>query len=107
MQLIEQAFQLMSRADRAGVPIARLGLIVVLLWIGSLKMVKYEAEGIVPFVANSPTMNFFYAYHAPEYKKHMNREGELVPANQEWHQANHTYGYAYGLGAVIVAYGLL
>jgi uncharacterized membrane protein YkgB len=89
------------------VSIARLGLIVVLLWIGGLKMVKYEAEGIVPFVANSPTMSFLYTYDAPEYKQHMNREGELVPANQEWHEANNTYVFAYGLGAVIVAYGLL
>ena len=107
MHLVERAFLLMSRADRAGVGIARLGLIVVLLWIGGLKAVKYEAEGIVPFVANSPTMNFFYEYDAPEYKKHMNREGELVPANQEWHKANNTYVFAYGLGSVIVAYGLL
>jgi reactive chlorine resistance protein C len=107
MQLFERAFLLMSRADRLGVVIARLGLIVVLLWIGGLKVVKYEAEGIVPFVANSPTMNFFYTYDAPEYKKHMNREGELVPANQEWHKSNNTYVFAYGLGAVIVAYGLL
>ena len=107
MQLVEKAFLLMSRSDRVGVGLARLGLIVVLLWIGGLKVVKYEAEGIVPFVANSPAMNFFYTYDAPEYKKHMNREGELVLVNQEWHEANNTYVFAYGLGAVIVAYGLL
>jgi uncharacterized membrane protein YkgB len=107
MQLVERAFLLMSRADRVGVGTARVGLIVVLLWIGGLKVVKYEAEGIVPFVANSPTMNFFYTYDVPEYKKHMNREGELVPANQEWHEANNTYVFAYGLGAVIMGYGLL
>ncbi len=107
MQLIERTFLLMSRADRLGIAVTRLGLIVVLLWIGGLKVAKYEAEGIVPFVANSPTMNFFYTYDAPEYKKHMNREGELVPANQAWHESNNTYVFAYGLGAVIVAYGLL
>lgn len=33
--------------------------------------------------------------------------GELVPAYQAWHEANNTYGFAYGLGAVIVIYGLL
>lgn len=97
----------MARADRLGIAVTRIGLIVVLLWIGGLKAFKYEAEGIVPFVANSPTMNFFYAYAAPEYKKHMNREGELVPANQAWHEANHTYTFAYGLGALIVSYGVL
>jgi reactive chlorine resistance protein C len=77
------------------------------LWIGGLKVAKYEAEGIVPFVANSPTMNFFYTNEAPEYRKYMNREGELVPANQAWHEANNTYVFACGLGAVIVLYGLL
>jgi uncharacterized membrane protein YkgB len=107
MHLVQRALLLMARADRLGVSITRLGLIVVLLWIGGLKVAKYEAEGIVPFVANSPTMNFFYTYDAPEYKKHMNREGELVPANQAWHEANNTYLFAYGLGAVIVGYGLL
>ena len=107
MHLVQKALLLMARADRLGISITRLGLIVVLLWIGGLKVAKYEAEGIVPFVANSPTMNFFYTYDVPEYKKHMNREGELVPANQAWHEVNNTYVFAYGLGAVIVGYGLL
>ena len=40
--------------------VTRVGLIVVLLWIGGLKAFPYEADGIVPFVANSPTMSFFY-----------------------------------------------
>lgn len=107
MHLVQQVFRLMSQMDRMGVTVTRLGLIVVLLWIGGLKVAKYEAEGIVPFVANSPTMNFFYTYDPPEYRKHMNREGELVPANQSWHEANNTYTFAYGLGGVIVLYGLL
>jgi uncharacterized membrane protein YkgB len=107
MGVIQRAFVVMAGADRLGITVARLGLIVVLLWIGGLKIAKYEAEGIVPFVANSPTMNFFYTFDAPEYRKHMNREGELVPANQAWHEANNTYVFAYGLGAVIVGYGLL
>ena len=107
MERTRRVFEIMASADRVGIAITRLGLIVVLLWIGGLKAAGYEAEGIVPFVANSPTMNFFYAYDAPEYKKHMNREGELVPANQAWHQANNSYVFAYGLGSVIVAYGLM
>ena len=100
-------FEAAARTDRFGVAVTRAGLIVVLLWIGGLKVYRYEAEGIVPFVANSPFMKFFYAYPAPEYKKHMNKEGELVPANREWHERNHTYVFAYGLGSVIVLYGLL
>jgi uncharacterized membrane protein YkgB len=107
MHRVRHAFEVMARLDRLGIRVTRLGLIVVLLWIGGLKVAQYEAEGIVPFVANSPTMNFFYTYASPEYRKHMNKEGEMVPANQAWHEANYTYLFAYGLGAVIVGYGLL
>jgi uncharacterized membrane protein YkgB len=84
-----------------------LGLIIVLVWIGSLKSARYEADGIVPFVANSPFMSFFYAHPAPEYRQYMNKEGELAPANHEWNESNHTYSFAYGLGAVIVGLGLM
>jgi reactive chlorine resistance protein C len=100
-------FEAAARTDRFGVAVTRVGLIIVLLWIGGLKVYHYEADGIVPFVANSPFMKFFYAYPAPEYRKHMNKEGELVPANREWHERNHTYVFAYGLGSLIVVYGLL
>jgi len=87
--------------------VTRLGLVVVLLWIGGLKIYKYEADGIVPFVANSPLMSFLYKHPAPEYKTHMNAEGQLVPANRQWHEDNGTYAFSYGLGAVIVLYGLM
>jgi len=100
-------FELAARADRPGIAMTRLGLIVVLLWIGGLKAFRYEADGIVPFVANSPVMSFFYKHPAPEYKEHMNAEGKLVPANRAWHEENRTYAFSYGLGAVIVLYGLL
>jgi reactive chlorine resistance protein C len=80
---------------------------VVLVWIGGLKAFRYEAEGIVPFVANSPFMSFFYRQPVGEYRQHMNREGGLVPTNRQWHERNGTYGFAYGLGAVIVAYGVM
>jgi uncharacterized membrane protein YkgB len=99
-------FELASRMDKVGVAVTRVGLIVVLLWIGGLKAFRYEADGIVPFVANSPAMSFFYA-DPGNYKAHMNPEGALVPANRSWHEANRTYLFAYGLGAVIVLYGLL
>ena len=107
MTRFNQFVVLASRADRLGVAVTRLGLVVVLLWIGGQKVTRFEADGIVPFVANSPFMSFFYAHPAPEYRQHMNREGEVVPANRAWHESNHTYEFAYGLGAVIVAYGLM
>jgi reactive chlorine resistance protein C len=72
------------------------GLVVVLVWIGGLKAFAYEDEGIVPFVANSPLMSFFYHQPAGEYRQHMNPAGELVPANREWHERNGTYVFAYG-----------
>jgi reactive chlorine resistance protein C len=37
----------------------------------------------------------------------MNAEGALVPANVQWHEENRTYTFAYGLGAIIVLFGLL
>jgi uncharacterized membrane protein YkgB len=100
-------FELAAGLDRVGITVTRIGLIIVLLWIGGLKVFAYEDEGIVPFVANSPLMNFFYHAPAGEYHQHMNREGELVPANREWHQHNGTYLFAYGLGSAIVAFGLM
>jgi uncharacterized membrane protein YkgB len=107
MNIFASFFETAAKMDRLGVTVARIGLIIVLLWIGGLKVFKYEADGIVPFVANSPTMSFFYKYPAPEYKAHMNAEGQLVPANRAWHHENRTYLFSYGLGAVIVGYGLL
>ena len=74
-------FEAAARLDKVGVTLTRVGLVVVLVWIGGLKAYRYEDEGIVPFVANSPFMSFFYA-DPGHYKAHMNREGELVPANR-------------------------
>lgn len=99
-------FELAARMDNVGVTVTRIGLIVVLLWIGGLKAFRYEADGIVPFVANSPFMSFFYA-DGDNYKPHMNPEGVLNTENRAWHEVNRTYEFAYGLGAVIVLYGLL
>ena len=104
---IKRLFETGARADRAGIFVIRIGLVVVLVWIGCLKAFRYEDEGIVPFVANSPLMSFFYQQPAGEYRKHMNREGELVPANREWHERNGTYLFAYCLGSVIVIFGLM
>ena len=107
MNTVLKLFETAARADRASIVVARIGLVVVLVWIGGLKAFRYEDEGIVPFVANSPFMSFFYKAPAGEYRQHMNRQGELVPANREWHERNGTYPFAYGLGAVIVAFGVM
>jgi reactive chlorine resistance protein C len=107
MNAIDRLVESASRLDRAGIVVTRIGLVVVLVWIGGLKVFHYEDEGIVPFVANSPLMNFVYRQPAGDYKHYMNREGELKPANREWHERNGTYRFAYALGSVIVAFGVM
>ncbi len=101
-KLLESAASL----DRWAVPVLRLGLILVLLWIGGLKAFPYEADGIIPFVANSPFMSFLIGQ--PEhYAAHMNPEGVLNELNRAWHTQNGTYLFSYGLGIVIVSFGLM
>lgn len=95
-----------ARLDRVGFGTLRLGLIVVLCWIGGLKAARYEAEGIVPFVANSPLMSVFYNHPAPEYRE-PNQAGRLNVENPQWNETNGTYTISYGLGCVIVGFGLL
>lgn len=95
-----------AKLDRVAMGMLRAGLVIVLVWIGGLKFVDYEAEGIVPLVANSPLMSFLY--HRPaEYRTHMNKEGELNPEHRAWHRENGTYTFSHGLGVVIVSIGLL
>jgi reactive chlorine resistance protein C len=96
-----------SRLDRIGMGLLRLGLVIVLVWIGGLKFAKYEAEGIVPLVSQSPLMSFFYRDPAPEYRQYMNREGELNAAHRAWHESNGTYSFSSRLGIVIILIGLL
>ncbi|ATP56553.1 hypothetical protein CPT03_08740 [Pedobacter ginsengisoli] len=95
-----------ANLDQLGKNAIRFGIVVVFLWIGGLKFFTYEADGVVPFVANSPFMSFFYN-HPDEYKDHMNKEGDLIPANHQWHIANNTYGFSAGLGVFLITLGLL
>lgn len=89
-----------------------------MVWIGGLKAFQYEADGIVPFVINSPFMSFFYqnigntavndkSETVAEYTLHKNPEAKMVQKNIEWHQSNGTYLFSYGLGTVIVIIGIL
>jgi reactive chlorine resistance protein C len=105
--LLQRLYGAAAGLDRIGMGLLRLGLVVVLVWIGGLKFAKYEADGIVPLVANSPMMSFFYHHPAPEYRTHMNKEGELNVAHRQWNETNGTYPFSYGLGIVIVSLGIL
>ncbi|HWK56817.1 MAG TPA: DUF417 family protein [Parapedobacter sp.] len=95
------------RGQRGFIHFVRIAIFIVMAWIGGLKVFQYEADGIVPFVANSPFMSFFYSKEAPEYQQYKNPEGKTVAKHIEWHQANNTYVFSYGLGTVIVIIGLL
>jgi reactive chlorine resistance protein C len=107
MSIMHRLLTLAARADRVGMGLLRAALVVVLLWIGALKAAPYEADGIVPFVANSPVMSFFYERPAPEYRSHIGKEGAFNQEDRAWHEANGTYRVAHALGAVIVLLGLL
>jgi uncharacterized membrane protein YkgB len=105
--VVRSFYERAAKLDRVGMGLLRLGLVIVLCWIGGLKFADYEAEGIVPLVANSPLMDFFYHHPAPEYRQYMNKEGEVIPAHQQWHESNWTYSFSHGLGVVIVLIGVL
>jgi reactive chlorine resistance protein C len=105
--LVKRLYGGAASLDRIGMGLMRFALVLVLVWIGGLKFAKYEADGIVPLVANSPMMSFFYHHPAPEYRTHMNKEGELNVAHRQWNESNGTYPVSYALGIVIVSIGLL
>lgn len=94
-------------SQRLGLGMLRVAILIIFVWIGGLKFWNYEAEGIVPFVANSPFMSFFYKERAPEYKDYKLREGEFDTAKHEWHEKNNTYGFSHGLGLLIMSIGIL
>lgn len=98
--------------------ILRISICIVMIWIGGLKAFQYEADGIVPLVANSPFMSFFYkdaskvvvnkdGKKVAAYTLHKNMEGATVAKNIKWHEQNGTYTFSYLLGSVIVTIGLL
>jgi len=98
--------KLLAESQTIAIQFLRISVFIVMAWIGGLKAFQYEADGIVPFVANSPIMNFLYA-HPKEYASHKNKEGEVVPKNIAWNKSNGTYAFASVLGAVIVLIGFL
>jgi uncharacterized membrane protein YkgB len=104
---IRRIYSIAAALDRVGMAFLRFGLVVVLLRIGGLKFAKYEADSIVPLVANSPLMSFFYRRPAPKYRGYMNQEGKLDPAHRQWHETNGTYPFSKGLGLVIISIGVL
>jgi uncharacterized membrane protein YkgB len=96
----------LGTSEKCGFNLMRIAIAIVFLWIGAIKFTPYEADSITPFVANNPALA--HLYRAPEqYKAHLTREGELVPAQREWQQNNHTYSFSDGLGTFEIFIGLL
>ena len=105
--LLTSALEVAASTQKLGIHLIRVAILIIFVWIGGLKFWNYEAEGIVPFVANSPFMNFFYTKSAPEYKQYKLKEGELDEAKHQWHVENNTYGFSHGLGILIMSIGIL
>lgn len=99
--------QVLANAQSYFINLIRIAIFIVMVWIGGLKAFHYEADGIVPFVANSPVMSFFYNKDAPEYQQYKNIEGKEVTQNIEWNKQNGTYTFSYFLGAAIVIIGVM
>mgnify|MGYP001575430133 CR=1 FL=1 len=103
---MNKIIQILANSQSYFINLTRISIFVVMVWIGGLKAFQYEADGIVPFVANSPLMSFFYSKAAPEYNDYKNPEGKTVQKNINWHKENRTYIFAYGLGTVIIIIGI-
>ena len=123
---MSQLLEFVAGSQRGFINFIRIAIFIVMAWIGGLKAFQYEADGIVPFVTNSPFMSFFYhnsgkkaidtegvtgeqnkGKEVPEYKLHKNLEGKMVAKNIEWHKENGTYPFSYGLGIMIFTIGTL
>lgn len=73
---MKQLISYLATSQTSFVNLTRISIFIVMAWIGGLKAYQYEADGIVPFVANSPLMSFFYDKEAPEYQEYKNPEGK-------------------------------
>lgn len=105
--LFHRFLETAASAGPLGIKLIRIAILIIFVWIGGLKFFHYEAEGIVPFVSNSPFMSFFYERDTPEYKSYKLKEGEIDPVKRVWHEQNNTYGFSCGLGVLIMTIGVL
>jgi len=115
---MEKFLNLFINSQNRFINFMRIAIFIVMVWIGGLKAFPYEADGIVPFVINSPFMSFFYhntdkttvddqGKEIGEYTLYKNPEGRTVQKNIDWHNQNNTYIFSYGLGSVIITIGIL
>lgn len=55
-------FVIAERSGQSPLYILRWALVIVFLWFGGMKFTSYEANGIAPFIANSPFMSWLHAW---------------------------------------------
>lgn len=114
---MQKFLQALAGSQKYFVNYVSVAIFIVMAWIGGLKVVQYEADGIVPFVTNSPFFSYMYSKKdivdngkgkmVAEYNLHKNPEGLVVPKNIEWHKQNGTYAVSYMIGAMICTIGTL
>lgn len=114
---MQKFLQALAGSQKYFVNYVSVAIFIVMAWIGGLKVVQYEADGIVPFVTNSPFFSYMYSKKdivdngkgkmVAEYNLHKNPEGLVVPKNIEWHKQNGTYTVSYLIGAMICTIGTL
>ena len=114
---MQKFLQALAGSQKYFVNYVSVAIFIVMAWIGGLKVVQYEADGIVPFVTNSPFFSYMYSTKdivdngkgkmVAEYNLHKNPEGLVVPKNIEWHKQNGTYAVSYLIGAMICTIGTL
>lgn len=115
---MNEAIKILANSQTKAIHFIRIAIFIVMAWIGGLKAFQYEADGIVPFVSNSPLMSFMYknsnktyintqGEQVGEYTLYRNKEGQMVAKNIAWHKENGTYIFSYGLGTMIVSIGVL
>ena len=114
---MQKFLQVLAGSQKYFVNYVSVAIFIVMAWIGGLKVVQYEADGIVPFVTNSPFFSYMYSKKdivdngkgkmVAEYNLHKHPEGLVVPKNIEWHKQNGTYAVSYLIGAMICTIGTL
>ena len=114
---MQKFLQALAGSQKYFINYVSVAIFIVMAWIGGLKVVQYEADGIVPFVTNSPFFSYMYSKKdivdngkgkmVAEYNLHKNPEGLVVPKNIEWHKQNGTYAVSYLIGAIICTIGTL
>lgn len=55
---MKKLIELLASSQSQFINLCRISIYIVMVWIGGLKAFQYEADGIVPFVVNSPLMSF-------------------------------------------------